>query len=79
MTSAARAGDAMRTNPAWENLVLILAALVIWPKFILGWPAPIWTWLAYGTLGVLVLILLRRVKRFRSALDEEAKGPKRDT
>lgn len=60
----------MNKTPAWENLVLVLSIVAIWPKFILKRPEPLWTWLAYLTLGALALILVRRLIRFREALEK---------
>ncbi|NCO41573.1 MAG: hypothetical protein COZ06_35325 [Armatimonadetes bacterium CG_4_10_14_3_um_filter_66_18] len=60
-----------------EGVLIFLGILVLWPKYILQWPDPIWEYLAYLTLVLLFGVFVRRVKRFRDAARERAAGGKR--
>jgi len=56
-----------RSRGIWiEDGLIILSLLTLWPR-ILGWKGAIFPLLQYMALGVLVWILVRRVRRFRRA------------
>ncbi|HDH99917.1 MAG: hypothetical protein DRP94_04380 [Candidatus Latescibacterota bacterium] len=53
-----------RSRGIWiEDGLIILSLLTLWPR-ILGWKGAIFPLLQYVALGVLVWILVRRVRRF---------------
>ena len=52
-----------------EDLFIILCILSLWPT-ILGWDGPLYDLVLYGALAGLLVILFRRLKRFRNARDE---------
>ena len=47
-----------------EDAFIILSILALWPS-ILGWDHPIYDLLKYGALVGLVLIFIRRMKRYK--------------
>lgn len=47
-----------------EDIVIVLAILTLWPR-ILGWPGIWYRILEIVALGVLVVIFVRRIGRFR--------------
>ena len=52
-----------------EDLFIILCILSLWPT-ILGWDDPLYDLVLYGALAGLLIILFRRLRRFRRARDE---------
>lgn len=54
----------------WENAVIFLGILSLWPKYVLRWPAPVWAVFAYVMLVLLLLVFVRRLRRFNKALRE---------
>ena len=54
-----------RGLPVWETVAIFLAIASLWPAYILGWPEPLWQWLSYLALGVMLFIFLRRTLAFR--------------
>ena len=52
-----------------EDIFIILCILSLWPV-ILGWQEPIYEFILYTALVGLVVIMFRRIKRFRQARDE---------
>lgn len=52
-----------------EDLFILLCILSLWPV-ILGWRHPAFEVLLYGALAGLVIILVRRVRRFTQARRE---------
>lgn len=67
----------MKATPLWENAALVVAILLLWPKFILGRTEAMWSALSYATLAVLLVICVRRVRRLRALVD--AKKRKRQS
>ena len=53
-----------RKRPWWEDVVIVLAVLTLWPR-ILGWSGMFYQVLEGLALGVLVVILVRRIGRFQ--------------
>jgi len=52
-----------------EDVFILLCILSLWPV-ILGWKEPIYQVVLYGALAGLVVILVRRVRRFSAARRE---------
>ena len=52
-----------------EDIFILVSILSLWPS-ILGWNEPIYEFLLYAALIGLVVIFIRRVRRFRRASDE---------
>ena len=63
----------MKATPAGENVVLLLASLAVWPKFLFHWTGVGWTIMCYATLASLLVIFIRRLLRFRTLLEERRK------
>ena len=57
-----------------EDLFILLSVLAIWPS-ILNWDHPAYDLLMYGALIGLVLIFLRRLRRFRRVREEFEQEP----
>jgi len=64
----------MKATPLWENLALVVAVILLWPKFILGRTEVVWSALSYATLVALIVILIRRVRRLRWLVAERKKA-----
>ena len=60
-----------RRFPIWETVSVFLAIAALWPAYILRWPGPVWRWLSYAMLGVMIAVALHRLAR-----DAEAKRRK---
>jgi hypothetical protein len=67
----------------WETLAMIASGVLIWAWFIARersritpnaelWPG--WTWLQYGALLVLFIILVRRMLRIRNEFKKQAES-----
>lgn len=52
-----------------EDVFVILCILSLWPA-IFHWRSPFWEYVLYAALAGLVVIFVRRVRRFRQARDE---------
>ena len=53
----------------FEDIFIILCIVCLWPV-ILGWTHPLYQALLYIALAGLIIIFVRRVRRFRRAHDE---------
>lgn len=66
-----------RRFPIWETVSVFLAIAALWPAYILRWPGPVWRWLSYAMLGVMIAVFVKRmVALHRLARDAEAKRRK---
>ena len=57
----------MPPSPMWESIVIVLSVVALWPKVI----APRWAGsdvLMYAALAVMVVVLVRKARRFHKAL-----------
>jgi len=61
--------DSEKRAKLFEDIFIILCILSLWPA-ILSWRHPFFEYLLYVALIGLVVIFLRRLKRFRQARDE---------
>jgi len=52
-------------RPIWETLAIFLAIASIWPAYVLGRAEPVWKWLCYAMLAVMVVVLVRRLRAFQ--------------
>ena len=51
--------------PVWETIAIFVAIASLWPAYILGWAEPVWQWLSYLALGVMLCVFVRRTMAFR--------------
>lgn len=52
-----------------EEILILLCIFTLWPT-ILGWRHPFYEYLLYVALTTLIVIFLRRLKRFHQVRDE---------
>ncbi len=62
-----------RRFPLWETVAILLALTSLWPAYILNLEGPFWRPLCYVMLGVMVIVLIRRLLAFER-LKEEAEN-----
>ncbi|HUT33252.1 MAG TPA: hypothetical protein VNE39_07225 [Planctomycetota bacterium] len=65
-----------RRFPIWEMVATLLALASLWPAYILNLEGPVWRPLCYVMLGVLVVVLVRRLLAFER-LKQEADRARR--
>jgi len=65
-----------RRLPLWETAAILLALASLWPAYIVNLEGPAWRPLCYVMVGVMVLILVRRLFAFER-LKEEADRERR--
>ncbi|MBM4038021.1 MAG: hypothetical protein FJ290_05855 [Planctomycetes bacterium] len=66
-----------RRFPVWETVAILLALASLWPAYILNLEGPVWRPLCYVMLGVMVVVLIRRLLAFER-LKEEADRARRE-
>ncbi len=62
-------GDDGRPRHLFEDIFIILCIICLWPV-ILGWTHIVYEILLYVALIGLIIIFVRRIRRFRQARDE---------
>ena len=61
-----------RRRPLWETVATLLAIASLWPAYILNLEGPLWRPLCYVMVGVMAVILIRRLFAFERFKEEEA-------
>jgi len=67
-----------RRFPFWETVTILLAIAALWPAYILRRPEPIWRWLSYVMLAVMVAVFVRRMVAFRRLAREAEEKRRRE-
>lgn len=68
-----------RRFPLWESAAILAALASLWPAYILNLDGPLWRPLCYAMLGVMVVVLIRRLLAFERLKDEADKAKKAKT
>lgn len=63
-----------RRFPLWETAAILAALASLWPAYILNLDGPVWRPLCYVMLGLLAVILVRRLIAFERLKDEAEKA-----
>ncbi len=61
----------MSKTPLWETVVIFIGIVSLWPAYILRVPGWHWKAFAYVMLALLFVVLVRRLRRVKSAFDEQ--------
>jgi membrane protein implicated in regulation of membrane protease activity len=64
----------MSKTPLWETVVIFLGIIALWPPYVLRLEDWYWKAFAYLMLGLLVLVLIRRLRRVKVTLEESRNG-----
>jgi hypothetical protein len=56
-----------------ENIFMLLAIALLWPRIFLGWSGPAWFGVECLVLAVLVAIFIRRLGRLRDLWRNDVK------
>ena len=63
-----------RITPWWETIAILLSMVALWPRVILNWPEPIWEYLLYVVLAVMIFIAILRIRRIHSLRKQRKNG-----